>query len=357
MPLFRTFRGEHRFSAENMSAYIDKQLTPREAARLERHLAVCKSCPADLATLRQAKLVLQRAPVLPVPRSFMLPASAQAQRAHYHGLNRAFTMLSSTTAVVALVLVVLVASDALFSYLGIPANGARKSAPFLASSAPSSGAADTQLAPAATTGGAAESYASSTEQPGVNEPTVESAVPPSSVPQPTQESVRVPSEPPQPTAATVSKLAAVPGSSPTDDTAGAASVEANTVDTAATPASKGLAVERSNSGTPAQSPVAPSATPVVLSPTVTPVEASPTPVTPSATETLIELTPTPAQVAAAVQDTVPQTEPTLAPGDESWTREPMWGIWRGVRIASYVLVGVLLILLAALLWTGYRRRL
>jgi hypothetical protein len=36
---------------------------------------------------------------------------------------------------------------------------------------------------------------------------------------------------------------------------------------------------------------------------------------------------------------------------------PLWTIWRGVRVVSGVLLGMLLMLVAALVWVGQKRRL
>lgn len=337
------FKADHRFAAENMSAYIDGRLSAHEAARLERHLTLCETCPADLATLRQTKSLLQRAPVLAVPRSFALPANAQVQRVRYQRLNRSFAMLGSASAVVALLLVVLIAGDTLFSFLGIPANTATYvAAPLGSRSASSAGAVDTRPALVATSEGVAESAYTPTEQPAATGTTQDHVIPPSASSQPSE--------------AAVGKLAAVPQSTPSPDESRSATIEAAAVDTVTPPAPRGLGVERNSSATPSVTPLAPSATPISPSPTATQLEATATPVTPSPTATRPEATTTPAEVAAVAATNAQGEAATPAPADDSWTQQPLWRAWRGVRIAAFMLAGLLCILLAGLLWTGYRRR-
>ena len=335
---------DHRFAAENMSAYIDGRLSAREAARLERHLTLCATCPADLATLRQTKSLLQRAPVLPVPRSFALPASAQVQRVRYQRLNRSFAMLGSASAVVALLLVVLIASDTLFSFLGIPANTAPyMAAPLGSRAASSASAADAQPELVVTSEKVAELASTPTELPAATEAIQDNVIPPS--------------ESSQPTVAAVGKLAATPQSTPSPDGSRSASIEAAAIDTVTPPAPKGLGIARNDSATPSVMPLVPSATPIAPSPTATQLEATATPVMPSPTATLPEATAAPNEVAAVVATNAQGEAATPAPTDDSWTQQPLWWAWRGVRIAAFMLAGVLCILLAGLLWTGYRRRL
>ncbi|MHB1356769.1 MAG: anti-sigma factor family protein [Anaerolineae bacterium] len=337
---FNSKRADHRFTAENMSAYIDSRLSPREVARLERHLAHCETCSVGLATLRQTKLLMQSAPVLRVPRSFTLPASAQVQRVRYQRMNRSFTMLGSASAVVALLLVVLIASDVMFSFLGIPASTAPYvSGPMLSRSAPSAGVADAQLEPVASSEAVAELIDTPTEQ---------------SATAITQENGVPSSESPQPTDAAVGKVAAAPRATPPSDEPGTASIEAAAVDTVTTTA-KSLAVEPSVAATANATSEAPSAEPIPPSPTPTETVMA-TPIPPSPTATLAEATATPAEVAAIADNAVQGEAETPAPVDDSWSQEPLWLAWRGVRIAALVLAGVLCILMAGLLWTGYLRR-
>jgi len=120
------FKGaDHRFSQANLSAYIDGRLTTRERSRLERHLASCRDCTADLESLRQTKALLGQLPQMMAPRSFKLPASLQAEYIRYRRLSRTYRLLGSASAVAAVLLVVLLAGGTILGYLG----GARSAAP------------------------------------------------------------------------------------------------------------------------------------------------------------------------------------------------------------------------------------
>ena len=65
----------HRWTQEQISAYIDDDLTQPEKARLESHLAGCAQCAHDVQTLRQTVEWLRQMPVQPLPRSFMISES------------------------------------------------------------------------------------------------------------------------------------------------------------------------------------------------------------------------------------------------------------------------------------------
>ena len=44
---------EHRWTNAHLSAYIDRELAPRERARVEEHVGICPHCRRVLATLRR----------------------------------------------------------------------------------------------------------------------------------------------------------------------------------------------------------------------------------------------------------------------------------------------------------------
>lgn len=58
---------------ERLSAYLDGELAPAEAAALKRHLADCRACQAELASLREVRALLGALPPPALPRSFALP--------------------------------------------------------------------------------------------------------------------------------------------------------------------------------------------------------------------------------------------------------------------------------------------
>ncbi len=71
---------EHRkqrehLTNEQLSAYLDRQITPQEQASFDAHLASCAQCRDALAELRATVLLLRAMPRPEAPRSFTLPAS------------------------------------------------------------------------------------------------------------------------------------------------------------------------------------------------------------------------------------------------------------------------------------------
>ena len=55
-----------------LSAYIDGEVTPSEAVRVEGHLAGCQDCASEIGSLRATSSLLRSLPDLEVPRSFAL---------------------------------------------------------------------------------------------------------------------------------------------------------------------------------------------------------------------------------------------------------------------------------------------
>lgn len=115
-------RSDHRFAADNLSPYLDGRLTAREKERLERHLAVCPDCRQELSTLRETVALLRQTPMRPVPRSFTLPVSVQAEQVQHRRWNMAYSFMRTATVVVSLLLVLVVSGDVLLGQgvIGIP---------------------------------------------------------------------------------------------------------------------------------------------------------------------------------------------------------------------------------------------
>lgn len=70
---------DQHLTTEQLSAYLDKQLTPEEEYRCDSHLQTCEQCQQELAALRQTVTLLQALPQPPLPRSFVLSASMVAE--------------------------------------------------------------------------------------------------------------------------------------------------------------------------------------------------------------------------------------------------------------------------------------
>ena len=49
----RLFKSEHQRVEERLSAYLDGELSPKEQAWVEKHLAQCADCAQNLRTLRE----------------------------------------------------------------------------------------------------------------------------------------------------------------------------------------------------------------------------------------------------------------------------------------------------------------
>lgn len=104
---------------ERLSCYLDGTLSPHERARLEQELARDAHLRGELEELRQTVKMVRSLPILPVPRSFTLDPAlygrTRPRRVHLYPVMRA------ATAVMALFLVVLFASDLFLGGVGAPA--------------------------------------------------------------------------------------------------------------------------------------------------------------------------------------------------------------------------------------------
>jgi anti-sigma factor RsiW len=49
----RRYMREHRWTHGHLSEYVDRELRPDEAARVEAHVGICPHCRRVLATLRR----------------------------------------------------------------------------------------------------------------------------------------------------------------------------------------------------------------------------------------------------------------------------------------------------------------
>jgi len=115
--LNRLFKSEHQRVADVLSAYIDGELSPKEQARVEKHLAQCAACAQDLHTLRQTAALLEQLPPVAVPRSFAIRPAPAAQRVGLFQARRTYVFLRSATVVATILLAVVLAGDAFFTGL------------------------------------------------------------------------------------------------------------------------------------------------------------------------------------------------------------------------------------------------
>lgn len=69
---------DEHLTTEQLSAFLDKQLSPQEQAIVDAHLRDCQPCQQSLAGLQQTVALLHALPQVEVPRSFTLPARIAA---------------------------------------------------------------------------------------------------------------------------------------------------------------------------------------------------------------------------------------------------------------------------------------
>ena len=65
---------QEHLTTEQLSAFLDKQLTPQEQAFFDAHMQSCSRCQNALGELRRTVVLLHALPQPSLPRSFTLPA-------------------------------------------------------------------------------------------------------------------------------------------------------------------------------------------------------------------------------------------------------------------------------------------
>jgi anti-sigma factor RsiW len=135
---------EHRghLTTEQLSAFLDKQLTPQEQAFFDAHLQACSQCQQALAELRRTVALLRAMPRVDVPRSFTLPTGIRPipiesgrvntepprrQRVGYYMLQRSVRAVSTLAAVLGFLFIV---SGLLANvHFGVAGGGASSASP------------------------------------------------------------------------------------------------------------------------------------------------------------------------------------------------------------------------------------
>lgn len=95
---------KHAVEAEELQAYLDRELEPVRQAEVERHVAACRECAVLVADLKRVSETLQRWQVEPAPPR--LPALEAAPERSRWAWNRLVLALAGSAAVVLLVLAV-----------------------------------------------------------------------------------------------------------------------------------------------------------------------------------------------------------------------------------------------------------
>ncbi len=92
------FQQDRHLTTEQLSAFLDRQLTPDEEQSYRAHLAACQRCAQSLAGLRQTVGLLKALPLLEVPRSFELPLDIEKQSVRLEATRAARSASTPTLA-------------------------------------------------------------------------------------------------------------------------------------------------------------------------------------------------------------------------------------------------------------------
>ncbi len=105
------WRGRHNVRKEDLSAYVDGELSAAALQRVEAHLEVCAACRESVTELRAVRQSVKELPRVPVPRSFVLREAdvAAAPTRVGGGLFGSVTPLLSGVAAIAIVAFVVLA--------------------------------------------------------------------------------------------------------------------------------------------------------------------------------------------------------------------------------------------------------
>ncbi|MGB9593538.1 MAG: zf-HC2 domain-containing protein [Anaerolineae bacterium] len=105
-------KDKHKRIKDNLSAYLDGRLNPKQAAEVEAHLASCAECAWEKQTLEQTRRLVQMAPRVAVPHSFILsPAQVEKPARRSTLVPLPLMALRTATAAVGILLAVVVAGD------------------------------------------------------------------------------------------------------------------------------------------------------------------------------------------------------------------------------------------------------
>ena len=105
--MFGLGKGSHHKIRENLSSYVDGEVTEAERLQVERHLETCADCRAEADSLRSLVGLLRRMPEIEPPRSFALAEAPAPVR----GMPALQWALRTTALSTAFVLVVVFSAD------------------------------------------------------------------------------------------------------------------------------------------------------------------------------------------------------------------------------------------------------
>ena len=363
---------EHRFSQENLSAYIDQQLTASDRARVERHLQACEACQQELAALRRTIALVSQAPRVHAPRSFALPRTMQPVQARQRRWEGLFAVARTAAVVASALMLVFFAGDMALTLGWSPVGTAQSSAP---NAAPVSTelvervveeepAMMLEALPAAEEPAAEKQVEAEAEQ--AVAAVVEAAeLAPEEAPVQAERASEPESEAvamrvlPTPDPRTPNVVDGMGGGGPIE-VAGMApppeiesTVEARDQQVQAAEAVEGIAAATATSE-PTPRPATATATPTSAPPTPEPTPTERPTSLPPTPEPEIEPPTAPEQAVAAAAEPAP----TDTVGDYGIAvGQPRWQLWGWLRTIWMLAAGLLLILLGTLVWAAYRKRL
>ena len=113
---------QHRFCQENLSAFLDGELSPGDCERVREHLARCEVCRWDLETLERTVGLLRSLPQVRAPRSFCIPHAVPAPVLPLWMRPWVYGTVRLATGVATLLLVITLAGNALTlpAHLAVP---------------------------------------------------------------------------------------------------------------------------------------------------------------------------------------------------------------------------------------------
>lgn len=343
---------EHRFSQENLSAYIDQQLSASERARVERHLQACEPCREELAALRHTTALISQAPRVHAPRSFALPRSMQPIQASQRRWEGLFAFARTAAVIASALMIVFLAGDVALT-LRWASTGAMPSAqPETFKMTTVVVELGTEEEPMVALQSAPLPAETATEQ--WAEPERALAAPPEVVKGTVKETAVAEAEaemeamsaPPTLSegqgAGEVTSMA-LPSEAPAEKVWGEfPPATPGTADTAQTPATEEPVVAMVSS---TQAP--PTEVPTPPPPTEQPTPLPPTP------------EPLPGLTGARDQELAAASEPRPTKAAEDYGMavvQPQWRLWGWLRTIWMLMAGLVLILLGALVWANYHKR-
>jgi anti-sigma factor RsiW len=335
---------EHRFATENLSAYLDSELSERDLQRVRKHLGVCIECQQELAALKSTVAFVRRAPMHACPRSFTLPTTLRTIPRSAQRWNTAYSFARGGMLAVTAMFLLTVGLNVMFrtGAVRLPGWQTTTTAPDYAGR--SAEASPTEpVAVVVTVVAEKEVEAEAAVEHALTSPGPSEAEAMKGLDGPAPQSSPVP-EPESTVAAPVQQAPSALGTQPTV-VFGSGSPVAESEGVASTsregtPATEALDVQVEDSASDSAKAV-PTEAPMNLS--------APSPEAPGPTAAPMARGLPSAEAIAPAEKSAPASEPAPTTDARGLV------VWQVARMLTGILFGLLLILAAVLVWTGYKR--